>query len=98
MTRKGEAYRLRAALEEIVRVCRTNQIPDRHGRMIGSCVQTCLDECEMLALIALKDAGALREPSATGSRGGLARAAALSPERRQEIARNAAKARWRTHG
>jgi hypothetical protein len=32
-----------------------------------------------------------------GSIGGLARAAALTPERRTAIARKAAKARWRKH-
>ena len=35
---------------------------------------------------------------ALGAKGGKARAAKLSPERRSEIARRAAKSRWRGHG
>jgi hypothetical protein len=48
-----EIDRLTAALTEIQRVAKTNEIPDRHGRMIGACSVTCLDECETLASAAL---------------------------------------------
>ena len=44
---------------------------------------------------ALKDAQAVRRGREGGKRGGKARAAKLSPEKRAEIARRAAKARWR---
>lgn len=44
---------LEETLREIVRIQETQQIPDRHGRMIDSCEVTCLNECETIASAAL---------------------------------------------
>src|SRR5436305_5141019 len=49
----------------------------------------------ILAMFRSKYRWAMDEDKATGrARGGIARAAALSPERRREIARHAIEARW----
>ena len=45
-----------------------------------------------------KDPKAVRAGRLGGKKGGPARKAKLSPERRREIARNAAQARWRKAG
>ena len=42
-------FALEAGLREIERVADVRTIPDRHGKMIESCNETCLHECVALA-------------------------------------------------
>jgi hypothetical protein len=68
--------------------------------VVGPPCSRCHAPSERIAVHASRIEAVLRNPHAAalgrlgGQRGGLARAAALSPRRRREIARAAARARW----
>jgi hypothetical protein len=68
--------------------------------VVGPPCSRCRAPSERIAVHATRVETVLRNPHASalghlgGQRGGLARAAALSPRRRREIARAAARARW----
>ena len=68
--------------------------------VVGPPCSRCRAPSERIAVHASRVEAVIRNPHASalgrlgGQRGGLARAAALSPRRRREIARAAARARW----
>ncbi|HET7695991.1 MAG TPA: hypothetical protein VFK57_09815 [Vicinamibacterales bacterium] len=69
--------------------------------VLGPLCSRCHAPSERIGVLARRVESIARNPHAAalgrlgGLRGGLARAAALSPRRRREIARAAARARWR---
>ena len=69
--------------------------------VLGPPCERCRAPSERIAVLARRVEPVIRNPHASalgrlgGSLGGHARAAALSPRRRREIARAAARARWR---
>lgn len=69
--------------------------------VLGPPCTRCRAPSERIAVLARRLEPVVRNPHAAalgylgGQRGGLARAAALSPRRRRDIARAAARARWR---
>jgi hypothetical protein len=69
--------------------------------VLGPLCSRCRAPSERIAVLARRVEPIARNPHAAalgrlgGLRGGVARAAALSPRRRREIARAAARARWR---
>lgn len=68
--------------------------------VVGPLCSQCRAPSERIAVLGRRTEPAVRNPHAAalgrlgGLRGGAARAAALSPRRRREIARAAARARW----
>ena len=50
---KRQSSDLANALHEIIRIQKTNKIPDRHGRLMSACSESCLNECATIASNAL---------------------------------------------
>lgn len=60
--------------------------PNRRAKVVADAMESILD-----------DEAPLKDGRASGAKGGHARAEKLNPERRREIARKAARARWERH-
>ena len=69
--------------------------PVQLGKLIGDILTGQVEDCIPLSDSG-KDAAAVALGRKGGLKGGKARAAKMTPEKRVEIARKAAKARWRT--